>query len=86
MGDFNAYHIDWSNKYSDQRGRALANLTSTSNFNIMNNGQPTQKSGTASDLTVVSSELTADLEWQVTTSLLSSDHYPIIISVTTETN
>ena len=61
-------------------------MTSTTNFNIINNGQPTHKPGTAIDHTVVSPELTADLEWQVTTSLLISDHYPIIIYVTTKTN
>jgi hypothetical protein len=53
---------------------------------ILNTGEPTHVSfstgtETAIDLTIVSPELTLDMEWYVNADLFSSDHYPTITRV-----
>ena len=83
-GDFNAHNKDWGNRCTDLRGRALAEVATTLGINIINEGQPTHESGTAIDLTIVSPELTPDLQWQAIQNPLSSDHFPIIITITTD--
>ena len=84
MGDVNAHHIDWGNRRTDSRGRLIENLANTLNFSILNDGRPTHMTGTAVDLTIVSPELTPELNWRVTDNPLSSDHYPIIVTVVVE--
>ena len=84
MGDLNAHHEDWDNRVTDRRGRLTANIINTLGWTIINNGQPTHLPGTAVDLIIVSADLVPDLDWQVTESTLSSDHFPIIVTTVAE--
>jgi len=81
MGDLNAHHSIWGNVTIDRRGRLLENLVRDQQLNIINTGQPTHCSGSAIDLTIVSPELSPDLTWNTGPSVLSSDHFPIIVNV-----
>ena len=49
-------------------------------INIMNTGSSTHLSGTAIDLTLISPSLNAGTSWRTFPSVLSSDHYPIIVT------
>ena len=61
--------------------RVYVPLIRNLDLNIVNDGQPTHTSGTAIDLTIVSPQLNPDITWNVHDSPLSSDHYPIIITI-----
>ena len=84
MGDLNAHHVDWGNKNTDSRGTIIKNLSNIMNLNIINDGQPTHISGTVIDLTIASADINPDLKCITMQSPCSSDHYPILIAVTTE--
>jgi len=81
MGDFNAHHTLWGNTSIDRRGRLMEEGIRTGQLNVINDNSPTHSSGTAIDLTVVSPELTDDMTWKTLPSLLSSDHFPILLSL-----
>jgi len=81
MGDFNAHHSVWGNSTIDRRGRLLEEALRNSQLNVINENTATHSSGTAIDLTIVSPELTDDTSWRTLPSLLSSDHFPILISI-----
>lgn len=40
-GDFNAKHINWGNPSNNHKGTYLQNIISSSNFNVLNDGNPT---------------------------------------------
>ena len=82
MGDFNSHH-DGGDKSVDSRGRKMISLVNNINMNIVNANQPTHISGTIVDLILVSPERTPNIQWQVMDSALSSDHFPIFISIIT---
>lgn len=81
MGDFNAHHIDWGNRTNDRRGRLLQEFCQNNNINIINDGSATHISGTSIDLTLVSPEITPNIEFTTSASVLSSDHYPVMLTV-----
>lgn len=82
MGDFNAHHTNWGNNSSDRRGNLLQDFCLNNNLNIVNDGSTTHISGTAIDLTLVSPEITPDVDFGCLSSVLSSDHYPVKLTVT----
>ena len=84
MGDFNAHHEDWGNRKTDARGRVILEMAAKLWTTINNEGQPTHQSGTAIDLTIVSPELTPDLQWEVIENPFSGDHFPIITTIGTD--
>ena len=81
LGDFNAYNQMWGGHSTTRRGKEVEDIVSRNSLNILNTGQPTHESGSAIDLTVVSPETTPDCKRDVYPSVLSSDHYPIIITI-----
>ena len=87
LGDFNAHHELWySEGYQDIRGRELVDAISDKPFGILNEDLPTRifnGANTAPDITLVSNQLLASTSWR-TEIALSSDHLPIIITLTAE--
>ena len=84
MGDLNAHHKVWGGRnWRDQRGKMLENIVVTEELNILNNGSPTHISGTSVNITIASPNVAPDLQWTVLPSVISSGHYPIVITMTT---
>lgn len=81
MGDFNAHHVNWGNANSDRRGNLLQDFCLNNGLNIINDGSATHLSGTTIDLTLVSPEIAPDIGFNILPSVLSSDHYPITLTV-----
>ena len=79
MGDLNAHHTNWRNRLTDRRGRQLQDLWTSDQLTIVNENIPSHVSGTSIDMTIVSPDLSPDIIWTVAPSVLSSDHFPIII-------
>ena len=77
--DLNAHHTNWGNRLTDRRGRQLQELSTSHQLNIVNENIPTHVSGTSIDMTIVSPDLSPDITWTVAPSVLSSDHFSIII-------
>ena len=87
LGDLNAHHELWlSQSTPDTRGNNLVDSISGLNYGIINEDQPTRVTplaSTAPDLSIVSTNIIPYTTWRVENKL-SSDHLPIIISLTVE--
>ena len=67
---------------TDARGRAVEQFIMNSDMNIINDGAPTRVSynaETATDLSLCSTGVEADLQWSIDSSPGDSDHCPIFI-------
>jgi len=87
LGDFNSYNTLWGSPTSDARGRIIEGFINSKGLNILNDGSPTRitsLSKTAIDLSILSPELSADIQWSVDPSPGDSDHCPISLSIITE--
>ena len=82
LGDFNAHHTSWDQRLCDARGRLIHSCLSNNNLLCLNTIIPTHISGSSVDLSLCSAELGSDVEWHVLPSVLSSDHYPILLTLT----
>ncbi len=86
LGDFNAHHPQWFSDKTDTRGTQLATEINNSDLAILNTDTPTRlpTSGSASspDVSLSSSSLLTAIDWSTETAM-SSDHLPILISVST---
>ncbi len=87
LGDLNAHHDLWlSNSTPDTRGNALADSIANLDCGIINENLPTRITPTATtspDISIASSNLLPVTNWSVE-KRMSSDHLPIIISLTAE--
>ena len=87
MGDFNAKHISWGSKRSDNRGRCIMDWTAAEMLCILNDGdKPTFRRGNQVswiDLTIATASLATVLQgWKVRDDIPShSDHELIEVSV-----
>ena len=85
LGDFNAHHGLWFSPNHDPRGDALFEAITSSSFGVLNENSPTRAPpegpSTSPDISLVTPNLLLTTEWKVITSL-SSDHLPIILSLT----
>ena len=87
-GDFNAHHTSWGGSSIDRQGLKLLQAIEDENLIIVNDGSPTRMtapniSASAIDLCIVSDTLAPLIDWQVSDDLLGSDHFAIVISLTT---
>ena len=84
LGYFNAHQSAWYSSSTDTRGTLLENMTSVSNFGILNWESPTRLPGNANpsflDVSLASASLITSTSWQ-TKKNLGSDHLPILISL-----
>ena len=87
LGDFNAHHELWhSEATADTRGRLIVDTISSLDYGIINEDLPTRVHGdstTSPDISIASSNLIPTSSW-TTEIKMSSDHLPIIISLTAE--
>ena len=87
IGDFNGHNYIWGSDHIDARGRMIESVLDKFDLNLLNNGEPTHfsfayKSHSAIDLTIISPILENHFDWFVEEDLHSSDHFPIIIPIT----
>lgn len=91
MGDFNCHHNLWGSHTTDSTAPYLVDLVDDLNLCIMNNGSPTrrvypdQNPNSVVDLTICSPGLAARMDWSTLYSTYGSDHFPILLSVLTQT-
>ena len=87
LGDLNAHHDLWlSESTPNTRGNALADSIAANDCGIINEDLPTRMtndSSTSPDISIASANLIPVTNWSVERRL-SSDHLPIIISITAE--
>ena len=88
LGDFNCHDPLWHSTIWDERGEKVADQIGLSNFGVLNrelhtripkNGQPTSP-----DISLASLSLLPSTIWS-TDITLSSDHVPIIVQLSTDT-
>lgn len=77
LGDFNAHHPMWGNSGADTRGNTIETILNTHDLTPLNTGASTHGSGSAIDLTLVTTQLAPDFRWFPGDSVLSSDHFPL---------
>ena len=90
MGDINGHNTLWGSQQNNYRGNKFANFINKSNLTILNSGEPTHQIGrskrfTHIDLTLSSPEISIDLNWSVYTDRLRSNHFPIILNISRNT-
>jgi retron-type reverse transcriptase len=85
LGDFNAHHKLWYSSLSDPRGNLLCDDIASSHFGVLNENSPTRAPpggpSTSPDITLATPNLLLNADW-VTITSLSSDHLPIIVTLT----
>lgn len=82
LGDYNAHSDMWGCISADSRSRLMLETMEDERLIVVNDGSITRVAvppsrPSAIDLTVVSSSLALDVEWEVLNSRGGSDHYPI---------
>ena len=84
LGDFNAHDALWHSSLQDARGSLLAEEIGNSNFGVLNSEKatrvPTNGQPTSPDISLASYSLLPVTEWDTATTF-SSDHLPIIITI-----
>ena len=90
MGDFNAKSAIWGpmDVNTDNRGKIIERLLLNYPITTINNHSPTYvqvhtNSESTIDLTISSSTIHQELEYNITDSLCNSDHYPIHVKILT---
>lgn len=90
-GDFNAHHSLWGSPKEDCRGKTIEKIMKENELITLNDGSPTfihtgaQNSSTCIDLTFCSAEIADKLNWEVLDDQHGSDHFPIVIGLSTHT-
>ena len=89
LGDFNAHHTVWGSEQCCVRGRSLERFTHEQSLSVLNTGTRTHftlPSGQTSvlDLTICSPQLAQYFTWTVAGDPLGSDHFPIWLKYSDE--
>ena len=91
-GDFNAHSPLWEKDCKITTSNRLVDNIIDSDLTILNNGKITRipdikdHRPTSIDITLVSSELLINSNWDTLTDTLGSDHIPIIITISSKDN
>jgi len=91
LGDFNGHSPLWGNSDCNQRGELVESLISDFSLCLLNNGdstyfhQPTKRFY-AIDLAISTPSLVPLFNFWVSNDLHNSDHFPILLSATTQPN
>ena len=88
LGDFNCHHPMWGCTSHDSSGDILLDIIDDLNMCLLNDGSPTvrnrpSENTSALDLSFCSSNLAAQITWEVLPSSFGSRHFPIILSFPT---
>lgn len=91
LGDFNGHHPLWGSNNISNRGKIIEDFINTNDLCIFNNGSftylhPGHGTYTAIDLSLVEPTLFLDFEWTVLEDTHGSDHFPIILKCTKNSN
>ena len=84
IGDFNGHNTLWHDQGTDARGKIIEKFVVDNNLCILDKDEFTFFRGstrTHPDLTIVSPEIFADLDWTTLDDPGGSDHVPISVSV-----
>ena len=86
LGDFNGRHTLWNDCMCNTRGRILERILSQHSISILNNESPTHidprtKTESVIDLSLCSTSVMLDFNFQVENDLCHSDHFPIILTL-----
>ena len=84
LGDLNDHDDLWNSSINDERGHAIADEISNSEFCVINENLPTRVSSngqpTSPEVSIVSASLLTSCTWTTYTEL-SSDHLPRVIDI-----
>ena len=88
VGDINAHHSRWDkNTNNDERGEQLADEIDAADYTILNENEATRLltngRSTSPDISLTSNDIALLSDWSVST-LLASDHLPILITINSE--
>ena len=91
LGDFNAHHTLWGSLRVNGKGEQIVKLINDSDLVLLNDGSPTRvddNTGNLSflDLSLVSPTIAAKCLWHTIDDSLGSDHLPILIQYSCDTN
>lgn len=86
IGDFNAHHMSWGCRNNDSRGNILNSFIDTQNWVCLNDHSvttfaPFGQEGNVLDLVFASPLISSSCSFSVYNDLLSSNHFPLILSV-----
>ena len=84
LGDFNCHNPLWGGNFLDAKGRIIDDIIQTNDLNLYNNGAMTfhnvyTNDFSAIDLSLSSSAIHLDFNWEIDEYLHGSDHYPIYL-------
>lgn len=86
-GDINALHPLWDNaNRNNARGNDIANLILQTNLHVLNKGHPTRQNlaannSSAIDISGASPDIAVNMDWEVQSVNLGSDHLPIVMTL-----
>lgn len=88
LGDFNSHGQQWGGSLNDRRSQIITNVLDDNNLVTINTGEPTRIAcpptpASALDLSVCSTNLALNCNWNICDNPHGSDHFPIIISLLT---
>lgn len=86
LGDLNCHDTSWGSAISDNNGRKLLSIFDELNLCCLNDGRPTRRTApnhnvSAVDVSVCSTDLASEIQWNISTNSHNSDHFPIIITL-----
>lgn len=86
-GDFNAHHITFGSARTNNAGNILLKAIDITESIFLNDGSPTRmanpnQGASAVDITLCSQELAQRTQWRVLDDSYTSDHLPILITIT----
>lgn len=85
LGDFNCHHPVWGSTRVDNFATRILDLLDSLNICILNDGSPTRRTApdqnrSAVDLSLCSSSIASELNWNILPNSHGSDHFPILIT------
>ena len=94
VGDFNSHSPIWDNDYNspDQNGKIRGKLAENNSMCILNDPElktyysRTHSTFSSIDLSLCSCSIVDRLEWSISEDDFTSDHYPVLISVSLNNN
>ena len=94
VGDFNSHSPLWNNdnRSSDHNGKLMEKLIENNNLNLLNDPEirtyfsRTHSTFSSIDLSICTNDIVDILDWSVSDDDYTSDHYPVLISVATDSN
>ena len=79
VGDFNAKHQEWNNKYANPRGNAMSNWLNDSPYLVVNDDTITTTGNANIDLCIADSKIAHLLNCKILDYMSSDVHYPLHI-------